>query len=116
MGLSNVAAETEGSFFSPADIEKETNLTLPSNIFRCRNIVVVFLSRWPDVRQRDRAAGITFLIWIPFGLSTMVWRFWFADSDKGGRDLYAVHQLLPMLLILQLKTVWLFQDAAFFFH
>lgn len=37
-------------------------------------------------------------------LDTMVWRFWFSDSGEGGRNLYAAHQLLPMLLILQLKT------------
>lgn len=72
------------------------------------------LSRSPDVTQTDIVARFRFLIWITFGLSTMVWSFWFADSDKGGRNLYAAHQLLPMLLILQLKVVWHLRDAAFF--
>lgn len=65
--------------------------------------LVFVLSHRPEVKQTNGLAGFKFLIWITLGLSTMVWRFWFADSDKGGRNWYAAHQLLP---ILQLKTVW----------
>lgn len=112
MGLSDVAAEAEGSFFFTSRHRKgnKSNFAAPTP----SGAATLCCLRRPDVRQTDRAAGFRFPICLTFGLSTMVWRFGFADSDKGGRDLYAAHQLLPMLLILQLKTVWHLQDAAFF--